>query len=146
MRSFQQSFRLILLGLVAISAASAWAQSISKPFSNYQPRPTVSPYLNLFRTDGSDFDYQTLVQPMLRQQEINQRQQQTNLRQIQTNSLQQRTNRTTQQDIRRASQAPTSPIPQATLRPTGMGITRRVGSRFMNTYNYYPPPRIPRQR
>lgn len=47
----------------------------SKPFSGVSTRPTVSPYLNLFREDldgASDFNYQTLVQPELRQQEINQ--------------------------------------------------------------------------
>jgi hypothetical protein len=46
----------------------------SKPFSTYTPPPTTSPYLNLFREDlegGSDFNYQTLVRPMLQQQAIN---------------------------------------------------------------------------
>ena len=54
----------------------------NKPFSNYSPSPTVSPYLNLFREDldgNSDFNYQTLVRPQLQQQEINQRLQQQNL-------------------------------------------------------------------
>ena len=47
----------------------------SKPFSNYSPAPTVSPYLNLFRTDTNgfnQFNYSTLVQPMLQQQQLNQ--------------------------------------------------------------------------
>jgi hypothetical protein len=50
----------------------------SKPFSNYSPGPTVSPYLNLFRVDlgGGNNNYSTLVQPQLRQQAINQQQQQ----------------------------------------------------------------------
>jgi hypothetical protein len=46
-----------------------------KPFSGYTPPPTVSPYLNLFREDldgSSDFNYQTLVRPLLQQQQINQ--------------------------------------------------------------------------
>jgi hypothetical protein len=46
-----------------------------KPFSGYTPSPTISPYLNLFREDfdgSSDFNYQTLVRPMLQQQQINQ--------------------------------------------------------------------------
>jgi len=50
----------------------------SKPFSNYSAAPTVSPYLNLFREDldgQSDLNYQTLVQPQLRQQAVNERQQ-----------------------------------------------------------------------
>jgi hypothetical protein len=52
--------------------------SPNKPFANYSPAPTVSPYLNLFREDldgESDLNYQTLVQPQLRQQAINDRQQ-----------------------------------------------------------------------
>lgn len=47
----------------------------SKPFSGVSSRPTVSPYMNLFREDlegFSDFNYQTLVRPQLQQQEINQ--------------------------------------------------------------------------
>ena len=46
-----------------------------KPFSTFTPEPTVSPYLNLFREDiegGSDLNYNTLVRPMLQQQQINQ--------------------------------------------------------------------------
>src|SRR3954454_10864846 len=47
-----------------------------KPFSSYAPQPTVSPYLNLFRTDlGSSsggLNYSTLVEPHLRQQAVNQ--------------------------------------------------------------------------
>jgi hypothetical protein len=47
-----------------------------KPFATYSPQPTVSPYLNLFRTDlGSSnggLNYSTLVQPQLQQQRVNQ--------------------------------------------------------------------------
>jgi hypothetical protein len=52
--------------------------NLNKPFGSYSPAPTVSPYLNLFREDldgQSDLNYQTLVQPQLRQQAINERQQ-----------------------------------------------------------------------
>jgi hypothetical protein len=45
-----------------------------KPFSNFNPSPTVSPYLNLFRDDfegNDDFNYQTLVRPQLDQQRFN---------------------------------------------------------------------------
>ena len=45
--------------------------------------PTVSPYLNLFRVDQNGFqgfNYSTLVQPQLRQQQVNQQQQQQNSR------------------------------------------------------------------
>jgi hypothetical protein len=47
----------------------------SKPFAGYTPEPTVSPYLNLFREDlegNSDLNYNTLVRPMLQQQQFNQ--------------------------------------------------------------------------
>ena len=149
MQTFQRSFRLILAVVVVVSVGEAMAQQLQspgKPFSNYRSAPTVSPYMNLFRVDGTDFDYQTLVLPMLNQQEFNQRQQRTNLRQYQTNVQQQQTNQTQRRDIRRAGQQVTMPIPQTPLRPTGLGLTGRVGSRFMNTYNYFPPTRIPRQR
>jgi hypothetical protein len=54
----------------------------SKPFSSYQSSPTVSPYLNLFRTDlegGNNFNYSTLVQPQLQQQQMNQQLERQNL-------------------------------------------------------------------
>jgi hypothetical protein len=54
----------------------------TKPFSSITSTPTVSPYLNLFRTSTngtSAFNYQTLVRPQLQQQAINQSQQRQNL-------------------------------------------------------------------
>lgn len=56
--------------------------NLNKPFSNFSPAPTVSPYLNLFRDEldqESDLNYQTLVRPQLRQQELNDRLQRENL-------------------------------------------------------------------
>jgi hypothetical protein len=53
-----------------------------KPFNSYSPAPTVSPYLNLFREDlagGSDLNYNTLVRPMLQQQQFNQQVQRQSL-------------------------------------------------------------------
>ena len=53
----------------------------NKPFSTFSPSPTVSPYLNLFREDldgNSDLNYQTLVRPMIQQQELNQQLQRQN--------------------------------------------------------------------
>jgi hypothetical protein len=50
----------------------------SKPFSSYSPAPTTSPYLNLFREDlegESDLNYNTLVRPMLQQQQFNEQMQ-----------------------------------------------------------------------
>jgi hypothetical protein len=46
----------------------------SKPFANVTPTPTVSPWMNMFRDDLSGADalnYQTLVRPMLNQQQVN---------------------------------------------------------------------------
>ena len=51
------------------------APALPKPFTGYTPEPTVSPYLNLFREDiegGGDLNYQTLVRPILQQQQFNQ--------------------------------------------------------------------------
>lgn len=139
---------LIVAGLIVVGGGNAMAQStsiITKPFSDYRPRPTVSPYMNLFRdtdTGGGNFDYQTLVRPQLRQQQFNQRQQRTNLLQRRTNLLTQRSSRSQQRSIQRNSQQARSPIPQVALRPTGVGLRGPVGSRYSNTYNYYPRARI----
>jgi hypothetical protein len=60
---------------------ASFGGNLNKPFGNYSPAPTVSPYLNLFREDldgQSDFNYQTLVRPQLRQQELNDRLQREN--------------------------------------------------------------------
>jgi hypothetical protein len=56
--------------------------NVGKPFAGFSPSPTVSPYLNLFRDDfdgSSDFNYNTLVRPMLQQQQFNQQQQRQNM-------------------------------------------------------------------
>jgi hypothetical protein len=53
-----------------------------KPFTGYSSSPTVSPYLNLFREDfdgSSDFNYNTLVRPMLQQQQFNEQVQRQSL-------------------------------------------------------------------
>jgi hypothetical protein len=54
----------------------------TKPFSGFSQGPTVSPYLNLFRTDANGavnpLNYNTLVEPQLRQQQLNKQQQQEN--------------------------------------------------------------------
>lgn len=55
--------------------------AIEKPFAHASHRPTVSPYLNLLREDLSDPsipNYQTLVQPQLKQIEFQQAQQRQN--------------------------------------------------------------------
>ncbi|MDZ7617846.1 MAG: hypothetical protein U1E05_12650 [Patescibacteria group bacterium] len=59
------------------------APEIVKPFSDYQQLPIISPYLNLERRDGLDFDnYNTLVRPFVEQNNRN------NLLQNEVQSLQ----------------------------------------------------------
>lgn len=65
-----------VLGGAAANAARGASQPIrpKKPFANVQQRPTVSPYLNLFRNDnrGDTIDnYTTLVRPFVEQQFTN---------------------------------------------------------------------------
>jgi hypothetical protein len=57
-----------------------------QPFQNFQQSPTVSPYLNLTNRNGNPQTYQTLVRPLLEQQQQNQQTQ----RQINNLSAQQR--------------------------------------------------------
>lgn len=60
------------------SGLNIYSPYASKPFSGYNPSPTVSPWLNLFREDfggNSDLNYQTLVRPQLQQQQFNQQMQ-----------------------------------------------------------------------
>ena len=69
------------IGGARLSLGANTSSGGSKPFSSYQAAPTVSPYLNLFRTDlngGGNFNYSTLVQPQLQQQQVNQQQQRQN--------------------------------------------------------------------
>jgi hypothetical protein len=57
-----------------VNLGAAGRASVGRPFDNFNPAPTVSPYLNLFREDLSgndDFNYNTLVRPMLEQQRVN---------------------------------------------------------------------------
>lgn len=64
------------------SRTPSLAPSGTKPFSGVTSSPTVSPYLNLFRTDlegGGDFNYQTLVRPQLQQMATNQQFQRQNM-------------------------------------------------------------------
>jgi len=76
----QQSYspQMSNMGSARIGLGIGQSTSGSKPFANYSPGPTVSPYLNLFRVDlgsGNVSNYNTLVEPQLRQQQFNQQQQ-----------------------------------------------------------------------
>ncbi len=63
------------VGLLLSGEASAQSpQGIQRPYAGrYQPsRPTVSPYLNLFRRDSGPLpNYHLYVRPILQQQSIN---------------------------------------------------------------------------
>jgi|SoiMethySBSTD1v2_1073268.scaffolds.fasta_scaffold833757_1 hypothetical protein len=75
--NMQSSFSGARIGLGAGTSTRG-----SKPFSGLSSSPTVSPYLNLFRTDlntGSNFNYSTLVEPQLQQQQMNQQLQRATL-------------------------------------------------------------------
>ncbi len=65
----------IVLGTLAAAGLVRTAAAQAPPPSHYSPpngRPTVSPYLNLFRgNSGPVPNYQTLVRPQLNQLETN---------------------------------------------------------------------------
>jgi hypothetical protein len=95
---------------------------VSKPFSNISREPTISPYMLLFNNDGlrdTSFNYQTLVQPMLQQQQINQ----------QVNRQQQQIN---QQISAMAARNAFSVQGSEQLPPTGHAAV------FNNTLNFFP--------
>lgn len=75
------------LGAMSGSRPSARRTASSKPFSSYSPKPGVSPYMNLFRTDNfSGIDnYNLYVRPTMRQQQTN-RQTRTELNSLRSNS------------------------------------------------------------
>jgi hypothetical protein len=109
------TFWLALCGVLMLGSVSAQAQY---PPTRYQPsRPTVSPYLNLLRTDRGPLpNYYTFVRPQLEQQWTNQ--------QLQSGIIQNRTN--LQAVGQRVGQ-----IEAATMQPTGTGAS------FMNYSHYY---------
>ena len=105
--------------LIVALSTYAFAQSPPGGIANpYNPKPTVSPYLNLLQNnDNFDFpQYQTLVRPFFEQQSINTRNNYEN-QQIrgQVNSLQRQVNQPGMSGIR------------ATGHPT----------RYMNYSHYY---------
>jgi hypothetical protein len=107
----------IAVGVVLLATGLALAQGPAR----YEPaRPTVSPYLNLFRRDlGRVPNYYTLVRPQLQQQAINERTQATLQRQ-----------RTQLQGVRQQLLN----VERSTMRPTGSG------GGFMNYSHYYNAP------
>ena len=77
-------------GSAPTGTANPGSRTPTKPFTYATQRPTVSPYMNQFRTDlegGAGPNYQTLVRPQLNQMRINQdtlRRQQQVYRQLQS--------------------------------------------------------------
>jgi hypothetical protein len=78
--------RLAFAGILVL-AASAAADSYGQQVRRYQPsRPTVSPYLNLFRNNTGPLpNYYSLVRPQLQQDSFNR--QQMILNQQQTSAM-----------------------------------------------------------
>jgi hypothetical protein len=74
----------------ALASSSAFAQGGPSNLT-YTPRPTVSPYLNLFNDPNGLGVYQTLVRPFVNQNDINARQA-TNINQLQQELSQVRSN------------------------------------------------------
>ena len=115
-----RSILAVALAGVAFAAAPAPAQ---QPFQNYQQSPTVSPYLNLTNRNGNPQTYQTLVRPLLEQQQQNQQTQ----RQINNLSAQQQN------------------LAQAGLTQPARGVSNQIrgtghAAGFMITGNYFSRP------
>ncbi len=75
-QSYAQPSGMPSAGRIGLGLGTSY--SGSKPFSGFSQGSAISPYLNLFRVDQNGlegFNYSTLVQPMLRQQQFNQQQQ-----------------------------------------------------------------------
>jgi hypothetical protein len=62
--------RLILMAVIAGISMAASQATAQQPFQNFQQSPTTSPYLNL-TNNRSPQAYQTLVRPLLDQQQQN---------------------------------------------------------------------------
>ena len=109
---------LLTLILLAIFSEPCTTRGQNLP-RRYEPaRPTLSPYLNLFRANAGPIpNYYTFVRPQLEQNVVNQTQQAAIARQ--GASLQQLS-----QGVRQST--------DAGLAPTG------TGSRFMNLSHFYP--------
>lgn len=117
------------VGLLGAACVPAWGQAT--PYENVLNRPSVSPYLNLLRGDGTGVNnvpnYQTFVRPVIDQQNLN-RQQSLALRNL-------------QRQLQSVAAQPRSRI----AAPSPSGIERRTGhqSRFMispyynNLSHYY---------
>lgn len=116
-------------GTIASGPTGAAALPATKPHANYTPAPAISPYMNLFRSDGRNSgvnNYYSLVRPQLQQQAYNQQVQ------TQVQSLQTTTNIQSQQ----LNQLNTQPINPYGMQPAQ--APSRPPAQFMNLEGYYP--------
>ncbi|HJQ81921.1 MAG TPA: hypothetical protein VJ828_18290 [Lacipirellulaceae bacterium] len=125
----------LLAALVACLQVLFTAPASMAQVRRYEPsRPTVSPYLNLFRNDGFDNraipNYQALVRPLQQQYQTNQEQKRLLLQQ---NRALQQLNSNVQNFEQRA-------VTGQLVAPTGKGAWFARPSRraqFLNTSRYY---------
>ncbi len=120
-----KNFKLLVSGCVACAAMSwfsstAMAQGGGPSNLQYTPRPTVSPYLNLFVNPGAVGNYQNNVRPFLEQYDINSRQS-SNI-----NQLQQELNQV------RTSTGIGATGASGRIRPTGHAAVFMDGSHYFN--------------
>ncbi len=100
-------------GQAAASFGGGTSVPLQKPFGDYSPAPSVSPYINLYRPEGAfgaAGNYYSLVRPMVQQQQVN-RQLSRQLNQM-----------------RSAMSTGTRSV----------GRTGAIGGYFMNYYGFYP--------
>ncbi len=112
-------FAAVCAGLLLGAAAPVQAQGGGPANLQYTPRPTVSPYLNLFNDPNGIGVYQNLVRPFFQQNDFNARAA-TNI-----NQLQQELNQ-----VRSGSGLGVTGT-GGRIRPTGQAAT------FMNLSHYY---------
>jgi hypothetical protein len=118
---------VIVLAFLAVPASAQTNQRPPRQSSRYTPsKPTVSPYMNLFRNDTDNVpNYQTLVRPQIQQQAVNQQvarnldRQQVAVQSLQQEVLHQR---------------------QPSIRSTGTGATTN------NYSHYFPTPQTKGRR
>jgi hypothetical protein len=132
-------FTALLLGLMVSSLVGSAALA-APPYGparpgRFQPaKPTLSPYLDLFRENrGLLPNYHTFVRPKIEQQEFNQQQQLFNDRQLMVNETQRRTNVTIQDSMQQLQQGGGT----MRIRPAG-GAQTGIGSGFRNFSHFYP--------
>ena len=102
-----------------------------KPFGNYTPPPTISPYMNLYREGVTGIDnYNALVRPVIEQQQRNQ-QTQRELSRLQQSTRAQTSN------LQRLNQQ-TNPYQRAVPGYGSAGQQSQRPAGYMNYHQYYP--------